>query len=124
MEEVTFGSSKNLEAMANGMVQAVNTGAFESYECERLRLDFGKFSILERAQGYKLDAVSDESGHADVGIALSILIPKAIELVGGLEEFLEEDEELYPEPDEDLDALAEETMPDEFLELRNFAQGN
>jgi phage terminase large subunit-like protein len=83
MREMTFGSSKNLTLMAQTFIQSIEAGVLKCYDDGEgtLRRDFGKFNIKERATGYKLEAVSDEFGHADVGTALVICLPKAVELL-------------------------------------------
>ena len=86
MREMSFGSPKNLDEMARAFVQAVKAGRLVCYDDEegRLRRDFGKFSIdVKMPTGYRLTAVSDEHGHADVGTALVIALPRAVELMGG-----------------------------------------
>ena len=87
MCEMTFSSAKNQTVMATKFVQSVKDGKLECYEDGegRLRRDFGKFDIERKADGSRrLRAVSDEYGHADVGTALVICLPKAVELMGGL----------------------------------------
>jgi len=49
-----------------------------------VRRDFGKFSIEHSvARGYRLTAVSDAWGHADVGTAIVLCLPQARALMGG-----------------------------------------
>jgi hypothetical protein len=57
----------------------------EGYEDSegRLRRDFGKLKVVRKAYGYKLEATSDEYGHADVGVALAIVLPRAIQMLSG-----------------------------------------
>jgi len=79
MKEMTF-SATNLTAMATSFVQVMKDGIIECYEDpeNRLRRDFGKFNIEHRPpSNYKLVAISDEFGHADVGTALVIALPEA-----------------------------------------------
>lgn len=117
MKEVTF-TPKNLTAMADSLVQVVKSGQLEAYDDleGRLRRDFGKFTIMEKMYGYKLEAVSDEEGHADVGTALAITLPKAIEMLrSGWA--LDPDDDLATEDDSDLDEDEIETMPDELREI-------
>lgn len=88
MKEVSFSSPKNLTNMAESLVQTVAARKLFCYDDEKgtLRRDFGKFSIVERLQvpsGYKLEAVRDEYGHADVGTALVIALMKAVEMLAG-----------------------------------------
>ncbi len=90
MADYTFASAVNQTAMATSFVQVMNDGKLECYDDEegRLRRDFGKFNIEPKPpSGYRLRAVSDEYGHADVGTALVICLPKAIELMGGFAAF-------------------------------------
>lgn len=94
MKEMTFSSPKNLAAMAVAFVQAVKAGRLQCYEDAegRLRRDFATFEIEAKvpradaearlALGYRLVATSNEWGHADVGTALLICLPKAIQLAG------------------------------------------
>ncbi len=85
MVPVSFSSGKNLTSMAESIVQVVEAGILECYDDQdgRLRRDFGKFNILEKPYGYKLEAVSDEYGHADVGTALAICLPQVLAVLGG-----------------------------------------
>ncbi len=118
MKEMTFGAPSNLTAMAQAFVQVVNEGVLECYDDEegRLRRDFGKFNITHRPPNkYKLEAVSDESGHADVGTALVICLPKAIQLLGGVLGLLPTDNLHFSEDEEGEDLTEDEVedMPDE-----------
>lgn len=84
--EVSFASPANLTAMAVAFVQTVSGAILECYDDGegRLRRDFGKFTIVPKVPGgYRLTAVSDEHGHADIGTALVILLPKALQFLGG-----------------------------------------
>ncbi len=114
MREMTF-SSANLTAMAQSLVQLVKGGRLECYEDPegRLRRDLGKFSIEHKPpSGYKLTAVSDEHGHADVGTALVICLPTAIELLGGAGG-LRPDDDVGWGMEEDLTEEEVEGMDDE-----------
>jgi len=83
MREYTFASCTNLNLMARSFIQAVKDRLLECFDDEegRLRRDFGKFKIVEKNYGFRLVAVSDEYGHADLGTALIICLPKAIEML-------------------------------------------
>ena len=83
MQEVSFGSPKNLTEMAEALVGVVNAGKLECYEDETLRRDFGKFTIAEKNYGVRLEATSDQYGHADVGTALVICLPTALRMLAG-----------------------------------------
>lgn len=84
MAEMSFASPKNTTGMAQCFVQMMKDGRLICHEGDgRLRRDFGKFSIVHKPpSNYKLEAVSDEFGHADVGTALVICLPKAVEMIG------------------------------------------
>jgi len=76
MRELSFSSPTNLKNMATSLVQCMTSRTLEGFDDEdgRLRRDFGKFNILEKPSYYRLEAVSDEFGHADVGTALVICL--------------------------------------------------
>jgi hypothetical protein len=104
---------KNRTLMAEKFVTSLKGNKLECYEDRegRLRRDFGKFRVIPKLPtGYVLEAVSDEWGHADVGTALVICLPKAVSLLGG-SPLLGEDEVLF----DDAGPLTEEeqkTMPE------------
>jgi hypothetical protein len=114
MQQMTFNAT-NLTEMARVFIQVCKEGRLECYEDDRLRRDFGKFDIVERATGFRLVATSDEHGHADVGTALVICLPKAVELMKGnsytQDKILALDEDDKPLSEEDM-----EEMPDELKE--------
>lgn len=85
MMEMSFSSPKNLTRMATDFIQVVNDGKLKCYDNKdgNLRSDFGRFNIVEKSYGYKLEAIRDESGHADVGTALVICLSPAVELMKG-----------------------------------------
>jgi len=112
MQEMTFSSPKNLTVMACGLIECVPI--LEAFDDERLRRDFGKINIVEKpGRGYKLESVSDEFGHADVGTALIICLPKAMSLLDITARLLDGDslicgggvEEEQPWTDQDMDSL-------------------
>ena len=121
MMEVSFASPKNVTEMAQSFVQVVEAGKLECYDDEdgRLRRDFGKFSIVEKAHGgYKLEAVSDEYGHADVGTALVICMPQAVSmLAGGL--FWTDDNIVAYDQEEPLTNEEIEELPDDLKGIYN-----
>ena len=92
--EMTFSSPKNLNTMAANFIQVVNSEKLKCYDDENgtLRSDFGKFCIVEKPYGYKLEAVRDESGHADVGTALVITMPAAVAMLDGSKGLLPTDD--------------------------------
>jgi hypothetical protein len=145
MQEMTFSSPKNLTLMASALVQAISGKVLtieerespkskpgnktvedlptlgtllEGYDDEegRLRRDFGKLNVVEKNYGYKLESVSDEYGHADVGVALAIVLPKAIFLLGG-RVGLQETDDLDVDVDSPLTEEEMEGMPDDLREL-------
>jgi hypothetical protein len=111
MQELTF-TGANCDKMANTLLQVIEAGILEAYDDEegRLRRDFGKFNLVEKSYGYKLEAVSDEHGHADVGIALVICLPRAMEMLAGAGG-LRPDEDVADEGDFD------EMSPEEFEKM-------
>ena len=115
MKEMTFASSANQTKMAVAFVTALKDGKLECFDDDegRLRRDFGKFSIEHKPPSrYKLTAVSDEHGHADVGVALVIPLPRAIEILeraSAWEGTAVDDSEIT---EDDM-----ESMPDELREI-------
>jgi hypothetical protein len=83
MSEMRF-TGVSLNEMAIAYMQVMESGVLQSFENEALRRDLGKFDIKKKPFGYKLEAMSDAYGHADVGTGLVITLPKAIILMGGL----------------------------------------
>ncbi|KKM61020.1 hypothetical protein LCGC14_1535860, partial [marine sediment metagenome] len=124
MIEMTF-SSTNLTDMAVSFVQVMKDGILECYEDKegRLRRDFGKFQIEHRPpSNYKLLAISDEYGHADVGTALIITLPTAINMLKGWGQFSKDDVMAIVESEELTEKEVEE-MPDELRELYEMDEG-
>lgn len=85
IREFTFQSSTNLSRMASDFLQVVKSRQLQCYDDKdyRVRGDFGKFSLVEKAYGHRLEAISDETGHADVGSAILIMIPAAVDFLKG-----------------------------------------
>jgi len=120
MREMGFSTPSNLTAMAEAFVLSVKDGRLECYEDEegRLRRDFGKFDLVEKLpSGYKLQAVSDEHGHADVGTALVICLPRAVEMLGWQAAALSPDDMLAYSDSEPLTQEEVDGMPDELREI-------
>lgn len=117
MQEVTFASAKNLTAMAEALRQTVASGVLHCYEDDegRLRRDFGKFNIVDRGYGYKLESVSDEFGHADVGTALAICLPRAVTIMSGNIFSAGDDDVIFDNEDDERETV--EGMPDELREI-------
>lgn len=122
MREVTFSSPKNCTDMAVSFVQSVKDGKLECYEDDegRLRRDFGKFNIVHKPpSSYKLEAVSDEYGHADVGTALIICLPEAMRRLGRRDGALQKGDVLAT-PEEDnkpLDDKERNRLPPELRDI-------
>lgn len=119
MREMSFSVPSNLTAMATSFVQVVEDGMLWCYDDEDQSVshDFGKLSIVEKLpQGYRLIAISDETGHADVATAIIITLPAAVDMLG-VRRFLGTDEVLMlddPAPFTEDDVQA---MPDELREI-------
>ena len=119
MNEIVFQSSVVQTRMATTLVQVVKSKILQCYDDEegRIKRDLNKFSIEHKPpSSYKLVAVADEYGHADVGMALALTLPKAVEYLGGWS-FLNANDSIavYVEDDElTVDDL--NSMPAEFRE--------
>ena len=116
--EMTFSRPSNRVAMATSFIQVMQNRLLKCYDDEegRVRRDFGKFNIVETPSGLKLEAVSDEYGHADVGTALVICLPAAVEMLNGAVGLQPDD--VLADPDaEPLTEDEEKDLPDEFREL-------
>lgn len=82
-----------------------------------MRRDFGKFNIEHKPPSkYKLTAVSDEFGHADVGVAMAICLPKAVAMLEG-RVGLGKDDVLVEENDEELSEEEVAEMPDDLKDI-------
>lgn len=115
--EMSFQSGSNITDMAEALMQLLKAGKLMCYDVDgRLRRDFGKFNVVERPYGYRLEAVSDEFGHADVGTALVITLPMARDILNGLSDF-SPDDELTPQDDSEFEEKELKTLPKEFQEL-------
>lgn len=116
MQQVDF-VGKNLDQMATTFLQVVKDRVLHCYDDPdgRLRRDIGKFNIAERPYGYRLEAVSDQFGHADVGTALLMVIPKAVRYLADVG--YGEDDDLIDTSEEE--ELTEEEMDDMPSELRD-----
>jgi len=115
MCEFKFSSASSLTLMATTFVKTMKAGMLNSFESAELRRDFGKFCIEHRPpSNYKLTAVSDEFGHADVGTALVICLPRAIDLLGG---WVVDDMHLVAEDDSPLSEEEIAEMPEDLREI-------
>ncbi len=108
----------NLGKMASAFTQALAQKWLQCYDDDRgtLRRDFGKFSIIEKNYGVRLEAIRDSYGHADVGTALLIGLMRASELLNSNYSRLMPDDDLIYSSGP-LDATAWANMPQEFKEL-------
>lgn len=120
MKELTFSSATNLNQMAATFLQILNSRQLECYDDEdmTLRGDFGKFNIVEKKYGHRLEAVSDETGHADVGTALLIALPAAAEiLLGYIPDFGPDDDLTDTTEEEEFTKEEVESLPDELRDI-------
>lgn len=117
-EEVSFSSHGNLTRMASAYMEVLSAGVMECYDDTELSLqqDFGKLSIVEKPYGFRLEAVSDESGHADVATALLIALPFARDALEGLVNFDPTDEVMSAD-DVELSEEELKAVPGELKEL-------
>lgn len=116
-QEMTFSSSTNLNRMAVTFLQMVESRKLECFDEDgRLRRDFGKFHIVEKSYGFKLEAVSDEYGHADVGTALVVTLPISVDMLNGAVG-LQPDDDLVDDNEEDLTEAELEEMPDDLRDI-------
>lgn len=80
MTQVPFTAS-SLRSMAESLVKSVPL--LESPESEVLRRDLGKFTWKHSPPDrLRIESLRDEHGHADVGTAMLICLPRAVELLG------------------------------------------
>jgi phage terminase large subunit-like protein len=78
MAEWTF-TGKHLDRMASDMMSAFRTRVLELYDSPDLIDDIYRLVIKEGRYGLqKLEAISDEQGHADVATAFAIALPLAL----------------------------------------------
>ena len=68
----------NLNIMARDLLAAFRDGLLDLYDDPRLVADLHRLFIVEKRYGYKLEAISDEQGHADRAIALAIVLPRML----------------------------------------------
>jgi hypothetical protein len=77
MNPVPF-SGPNCNIMARDLLSAFRGGQIEMYKNPQLINDLSRLTIAERSFGYKLEAASDDEGHADRAVALAIALPQAL----------------------------------------------
>ena len=71
---------KRLDLMARELLQTFRNRRIDLYPDDQLINDLFRLVIVERSYGFKLTAISDETGHADRAIALAITLPLALEI--------------------------------------------
>ena len=81
MLEMKF-QGENLNKMASTLLDVFRSRRIRLYDHKKLISDLGRLTITEKSYGYKLEAVSDTRGHADLAIALAIALPIAVEKSG------------------------------------------
>jgi len=117
MVEMQF-TPANLKLMAQAFVQVTKARLLKSPPSEVLKRDVEKFEIEAMLpSGFRLKAVSDETGHADVGTALVIVLPKTMERLG----WIPSGDWTYS--DENDEPLTEEEIEDMPEELREIYEG-
>jgi phage terminase large subunit-like protein len=80
MHEWPF-TGKSGDLMAQTVLQAFRSRALELYDDPELVSDLHRLSIAEKRYGHqKLEAISDDQGHADRAIAVAIALPTAIDV--------------------------------------------
>jgi hypothetical protein len=114
MRELQFGPA-NLTRMATVLKQVAENGQLECYPDEVLERDLGKLDIVEKPYGYKLEATSDDDGHADVATALVIALPTAVDMLEA--SMFTEDVELHYESNPKDDQELYEEMPAELQDI-------
>ena len=77
MVETPF-SGPNCAAMARDLLGVFRSRQIDLYPNDRLRDDLMRLSIVERRYGFKLEAISDERGHADTAYALAIGLTRVL----------------------------------------------
>jgi phage terminase large subunit-like protein len=81
MVEVPF-SAGNLQSMAEATISGFQNSQFALYPHAELQRDLAGLTIQETPnRGYRLIAKKQADSHSDLGIALTIAAPRAIELV-------------------------------------------
>ena len=117
--EVSFSSQKNMIDMATAFIQLMEAERIDCYDdsAHRLRWDFGKFKIEHKSYGYRLTAVSDNTGHADVGTAVVIALPYAVDHIGFKRPFDLADNLIAVETARELNPEEVQEMPDELREI-------
>lgn len=68
----------NLDLMAKSLLEAFSDDRVQLYDDPALLRDLGRLQLVERPQGWKLKAVADETGHADLAVAATIALPFAL----------------------------------------------
>ena len=81
MKELTF-TGANLTRMASTLLDVFRSRRLELFPHPRLIADLSRLTIEEKSYGYRLTAMRDETGHADLAVALTIALPFAVDEAG------------------------------------------
>lgn len=81
--EQVFSNASNLNRMASAILELFRERKFDMYRDEQMLADLRKLRIVERAAGFKLEAMRDSAtgSHSDAAIALAICAPLALGLL-------------------------------------------
>lgn len=124
MREMAF-SGGNCNLMAETLIQVLENNRLVCYDDAEgtLRRDFGKLNIEERRYGFKLEATSDEFGHADVATAIIIALPAAVQYLNQYMS-LQPNDQLYNCTEQvELTKQEIDTTPDELREILDMDYG-
>jgi phage FluMu gp28-like protein len=69
---------KNLDLMARDLLEVFQNRWIRLFRDEALLADLYRLNVIERPQGFRLDAKRDKTGHADRATALAMAIPSAL----------------------------------------------
>lgn len=81
MEEMKF-QGEGATRMAMTILDVFKSRRIELFDHKELVDDLTKLNIVSRGFGYKIEAETDQFGHADTAFALSICLPAAVEMAG------------------------------------------
>lgn len=83
MNTIQF-TPKNCDKMATTLLDAFSNQKIDMYRDPALIRDLGKLSIVERRQGFKLEATRDEHGHCDRATAMVLALFWGKEIMDGM----------------------------------------
>jgi phage terminase large subunit-like protein len=84
-------TAKNLDVMATTLLQMFRNRQVNLYRDDPLIRDLCRLTIVERQQGFRLQATRDETGHCDRATALAMVLPHAMTAIDQLLSQLNED---------------------------------